>query len=188
MTEVQQRSQLDLIAKLNARDAERNPQERELAARIQSFELAYRMQSAAPEALAVENEPAHMQELYGLHSERCGHVARQCIIARRLLERGVRFVQIYSGGMENERSWDGHIDIRGNHSQFAGETDQALRGAADGPQAAWAARGHAGDLVGRVRTPASVAGRHVEAGPGPQPPLLHRLAGGRRDQGRSVVR
>ena len=83
MTEVQQRSQLDLIAKLNARDAERNPQERELAARIQSFELAYRMQSAAPEALAVENEPAHMQELYGLHSERCGHVARQCIIARR---------------------------------------------------------------------------------------------------------
>ena len=124
MNDSQQRSQLDLIARLNARDLERNPHERELAARIQSFELAYRMQSAAPEALDVESEPAHVQELYGLHSERCGHVARQCLMARRMLERGVRFVQIYSGGMENERSWDGHIDIRGNHSQFAGETDQ----------------------------------------------------------------
>ena len=51
-------------------------------------------------------------------------MARQCIMARRLLERGVRFVQIYSGGMENQRAWDGHIDIRGNHTQFAGETDQ----------------------------------------------------------------
>ncbi len=124
MARPQQRAQLDLIAKLNARDLERNPQEAELAARIESFELAYRMQSAAPEAMDVSSEPAHIQELYGLHSERCGHVARQCIMARRLLERGVRFVQIYSGGMENQRAWDGHIDIVGNHGQFAGETDQ----------------------------------------------------------------
>ncbi len=119
-----QRSQLDLIARLNEHDLERNSHEQELAARIESFELAYRMQSAAPEALDVDSEPAHIQELYGLHSERCGHMARQCIMARRLLERGVRFVQIYSGGMENQRAWDGHIDIFGNHSQFAGETDQ----------------------------------------------------------------
>ncbi len=56
------------------------------------------------------------------------HVARQCLMARRMVERGVRFVQIYSGGMENERSWDGHIDIAGNHSQFAGETDQPVAG------------------------------------------------------------
>ena len=119
-----QRSQLDLIARLNSEDLELNRGDRELAARIESFELAYRMQSAAPEALDVESEPERIKELYGLHSERCGHMARQCIMARRLLERGVRFVQIYSGGMENQRAWDGHIDILGNHAQFAGETDQ----------------------------------------------------------------
>ena len=124
MSPSHQRSQLDLIAKLNAGDLEHNPAEGDLAARIESFELAYRMQSAAPEALDVDSEPSHVKELYGLHSDRCGHIARQCITARRLLERGVRFVQIYSGGMENQRAWDGHIDIRGNHSQFAGETDQ----------------------------------------------------------------
>ncbi|HAM70525.1 MAG TPA: DUF1501 domain-containing protein, partial [Verrucomicrobiales bacterium] len=58
--------------------------------------------------------------------KRCDHFARQCLMARRLVERGVRFVQIYSGGMENERSWDGHVDIEGNHRQFAGETDQPI--------------------------------------------------------------
>ena len=119
-----QRAQLDLIALLNRRDMEIHPHEPELAARIESFELAYRMQAAAPEALDVDSEPKSIKELYGLESERCGHIARQCITARRLLERGVRFVQIYSGGMENERSWDGHIDILGNHTGFAGETDQ----------------------------------------------------------------
>ncbi len=124
----QQRSQLDLIARLNGRDLARSPQERELAARIESFELAYRMQSAAPGALDVDSEPEHIKKLYGLRSERCGHVARQCIAARRLVERGVRFVQIYSGGMENQRAWDGHIDIGQNHSQFAGETDQPFAG------------------------------------------------------------
>ena len=59
---------------------------------------------------------------------RCDHVARQCLVARRLVERGVRFVQIYSGGMENQLSWDGHIDIKGNHEQFAGETDKPVAG------------------------------------------------------------
>ena len=102
--------------------------ETELSARIESFELAYRMQSAAPEALNVESEPAHIKALYGFNDPRCAHVARQCLTARRMIERGVRFVQIYSGGMENGQSWDGHIDIAGNHSQFAGETDQPIAG------------------------------------------------------------
>ena len=57
---------------------------------------------------------------------KCKHFARQCLVARRLVERGVRFVQIYSGGEENQRSWDGHIDIVGNHSGFAAETDQPI--------------------------------------------------------------
>jgi arylsulfatase A-like enzyme len=64
--------------------------------------------------------------MYGVDETRCGHFAKQCLMARRLVERGVRFVQIYSGGMENERSWDGHTDIASNHRQFAGETDQPI--------------------------------------------------------------
>ncbi len=119
----QQRSQLDLLAKLNRRQVEQRPGESELAARIETFELAYRMQLAAPEALDIDKEPPPIQKLYGLDNPKCTHFAKQCLMARRLVERGVRFVQIYSGGMENERSWDGHIDIAGNHRQFAGETD-----------------------------------------------------------------
>ena len=84
------------------------------------------MQSAAPEALDIARETKETQELYGVGRPECDHVARQCLAARRLVERGVRFVQIYSGGMENERSWDGHIDIKGNHEQFAGETDRPV--------------------------------------------------------------
>jgi hypothetical protein len=121
-----QRAQLDLLARLNKEHYEANPAEQELAARIESFELAYRMQSAAPEALDVDGEPQHIQTLYGLDDDRCAHFARQCLIARRMVERGVRFVQIYSGGMENQRSWDGHNDIQGNHAQFAGETDKPI--------------------------------------------------------------
>ncbi|MCA9221632.1 MAG: DUF1501 domain-containing protein, partial [Planctomycetales bacterium] len=126
LNESRQRAQLDLLARLNKDHFEENPAEKELAARIESFELAYRMQSAAPEALDVDSEPEHIQKLYGLDDERCSHFSRQCLIARRMIERGVRFVQIYSGGMENQRSWDGHNDIQGNHSQFAGETDKPV--------------------------------------------------------------
>lgn len=124
----QQRAQLDLLSQLNRRHAEQNPAEADLAARIESFELAYRMQMAAPEALDVDREPQLVQRLYGLDNPKCSHFARQCLIARRLVERGVRFVQIYSGGMENQLSWDGHIDIKGNHSGFALETDQPIAG------------------------------------------------------------
>jgi hypothetical protein len=121
-----QRRQLDLLAELNKRHQEENPAEKELAARIESFELAYRMQSAAPEALDLAREPESIQKLYGLDNKKCAHFARQCLIARRMVERGVRFVQIYSGGMENQLSWDGHKDIEGNHGGFAAETDQPI--------------------------------------------------------------
>jgi hypothetical protein len=128
MTDAQQRSQLDLLSKLNRHYLQQNPNEAELAARIESFELAYRMQVAAPEALDVLQEPASVQTLYGLDNSKCSHFGKQCLMARRLVERGVRFIQIYSGGMENERSWDGHVDIEGNHRQFAGETDIPIAG------------------------------------------------------------
>ncbi len=116
------------MRRLNQRHLEHNEGEAELAARIESFELAYRMQMAAPEALAIDKEPEPVRKLYGIDDKRCSHFAKQCLMARRLVERGVRFVQIYSGGMENERSWDGHIDIAGNHRQFAGETDTPIAG------------------------------------------------------------
>jgi hypothetical protein len=125
-TDAQQRAALDLLNKLNKHALERTPDELELAARIESFELAYRMQIAAPEAIDIDQEPEHIRTLYGVGEKRCDHFARQCLVARRLVERGVRFVQIYSGGMENERSWDGHTNIKDNHTQFAGETDTPI--------------------------------------------------------------
>ena len=127
-TDGQQRSRLELLKDLNELHRAQHAAQAELAARIESFELAYRMQAAAPDALDLTAEPAHIRQLYGLDDPRCAPFAQQCIIARRLAERGVRFVQIYSGGMENQRSWDGHIDIKGNHAQFAGETDQPVAG------------------------------------------------------------
>lgn len=126
MNDDQQRAQLDLLSKLNKSHLAKNEAESELAARIESFELAYRMQTAAPEALDVSSEPAHIKELYGVDSPNCSHFAKQCLTARRMVERGVRFVQIYSGGMDNQLSWDGHSDIEGNHRQFAGETDKPV--------------------------------------------------------------
>ena len=128
LSESQQHAQLDLINQLNRFDLEQQSQDAELAARIESFELAYRMQTAAPEAFDIDQEAAHTKELYGLDDEGCSHFGRQCLMGRRLLERGTRFVQIYSGGNANQRAWDGHIDIKGNHSQFAGETDKPIAG------------------------------------------------------------
>jgi hypothetical protein len=123
-----QEAALALMARLNRLKVEEQGPDRELEARVKSFELAYRMQAAAPEAMDVNRETKEVHDLYGVGRPECDHVARQCLIARRLVERGVRFVQIYSGGMENERSWDGHVDIKGNHEQFAGETDRPVAG------------------------------------------------------------
>ncbi len=134
MDDAAQRAQLDLLARLNrgAGPAAHAPSapatDGELAARIESFELAYRMQAAAPDAFAIDREPEAIQALYGLDQPHCRHFAAQCLTARRMVERGVRFVQIYSGGMENQRSWDGHEDIVGNHRGFARETDQPIAG------------------------------------------------------------
>ena len=126
MSDDQQRSQLNLLKKLNQQHFAAKEAESELAARIESFELAYRMQTAAPEALDLSNEPQHIKDLYGIDVPHCNHFARQCLTARRMVERGVRFVQIYSGGMDNQLSWDGHNDIAGNHGGFAQETDQPI--------------------------------------------------------------
>ena len=126
LTDQQQRNQLDLMARLNRRNLEQRPGDSELSARIETFELAYRMQLAAPEAIDIDRETVQTKALYGTDNPRCQHFAKQCLVARRMVERGVRFVQIYSGGEENERSWDGHMNIAANHTGFAGETDQPI--------------------------------------------------------------
>jgi hypothetical protein len=99
-----------------------------LAARIASYELAYRMQSAAPEAVDLGGETAETRALYGLDDPRTEPFGRQCLLARRLVERGVRFVQIYSGGNHNDASWDAHGDLVVNHTLHAGETDKPIAG------------------------------------------------------------
>ena len=123
-----QRNQLDFIREMNRRHSERFSDESELNARIESFELAYRMQMTAPDALDLSGESAATQRLYGMDNPRCDSFARQALTARRLIERGTRFVQLYSGGFANENCWDGHVNIDGNHRQFAGETDQPIAG------------------------------------------------------------
>jgi hypothetical protein len=125
MTDAQQRAQFDLAARLNSHHLA-STGDASLQARIESFELAYRMQMSAPEALDLASETKETHDLYGLDDPTCGHFAKQCLIARRLVERGVRFIQIYSGGEENQKSWDGHSDIQGNHSGFAAETDRPI--------------------------------------------------------------
>ncbi len=128
MEDSDQRAQLDLLATLNRQQLGHSAVESELSARIESFELAYRMQTAAPEAFDIQGESQSLKELYGLDQKHCSHFAAQCLMARRMVERGVRCVQIYSGGMDNQRSWDGHEDIVGNHRGFARETDQPIAG------------------------------------------------------------
>jgi hypothetical protein len=113
-----QRAQLDLLRRLNARHIESRAQDPQLEARIQSFELAYRMQLDASDAFDIAREPAAIRELYG--DTRQG---RQMLIARRLLERGVRFVQVWHG---QGQPWDNHDDLEVNHRKLAGESDQAI--------------------------------------------------------------
>jgi hypothetical protein len=122
----QQRRQLDFLNTLNREHQKSREANAELEARIRSFELAYRMQTAAPEVFDLKRESPSTQGMYGLDDKRRAHFGRQCLTARRLVESGVRFVQLYSGGTENQKSWDGHVDIEGNHRGFAEEVDQPI--------------------------------------------------------------
>ena len=99
MTEAQQRARLDRLAKLNDIDLANNPGNSELAARISSYELAYRMHGCAPEAVDVSAESEATRKLYGLDNPITEPFGRQCLMARRLVERGVRFVQLFHGGI-----------------------------------------------------------------------------------------
>jgi hypothetical protein len=124
----QQRDRLDLLGKLNAMDLKNYPGSSELAARISSYELAYRMQSCAPEAVDVNSESEATRKLYGLDEQITEPFGRQCIMARRLVERGVRFVQLYHGGLgqQNRDTWDAHDDVKENHTRHAAEVDRPI--------------------------------------------------------------
>ncbi len=124
----QQRNQLDLLGELNRRHQQATPDNSELAARIASYELAFRMQSHAPEAVDLAQETESTRRLYGLDSPQSAPFGRRCLLARRLIERGVRFVQIYSGGGHSEQTWDAHGDVLKNHTLHCGETDRPIAG------------------------------------------------------------
>jgi len=125
-----QRAELDLLAAVNGAHASARPTQADLAARITSFELAYRMQTAAPEAIDLAQESQATHELYGTEDPKCKVFAKQCLTARRLLERGVRFVQIFAGrgvggdGSVDDVPWDGHSNIEANHRECGLATDR----------------------------------------------------------------
>ena len=128
MTRAEQRQLLDHLKNLNDRHFDERDDNSNLAARIASYELAYRMQETAPEAVDIDSEPEHVKELYGMDQELTEDFGRKCILARRLVERGVRFIQIYSGGAHNDDNWDAHGDLEHNHNFHAGNTDKPIAG------------------------------------------------------------
>jgi hypothetical protein len=118
-----QRAQLDLMQRLNDEHLDRHEGEAELLARIQSFELAYRMQAEAREVLDLSQESAETHALYGIDQPQSRSVGTKCLMARRLVESGVRFVQVYSDG-----EWDAHNNLTKNHSEHCAATDAPIDG------------------------------------------------------------
>ena len=126
----QQRNRLRHLTKLNEEHANRNPGSSELAARIASYELAYRMQGCAPEAVELLSESDATKHLYGVDDPATAEFGKQCLLARRLIERGVRFVQLFNGAKRrsNYDDWDAHDDLADNHSRHAREIDKPIAG------------------------------------------------------------
>ncbi len=184
MSSEQQRARLDLLGTLNEMDLKKYPGSSELAARISSYELAYRMQGCAPVAVDLKLVSEATRKLYGLDDKVTEPFARQCLMARRLVERGVRFVQLYHGGLGSQRydTWDAHDDVKDNHTHRGRRSGPSHRGAADGLEGARTAGFHAGNLAGRVRAHADLSeGRRAR----PQSRRDEHLDGGREDQGRA---
>ena len=121
-----QREQLDLLARLNEQHKAARPGGDELSTRIASYELAFRMQSEAPEAVDLSQETPETLKMYGVGQQPTDEYGRNCLVARRLIERGVRFVQLYSGGGHLEETWDAHESIEKNHGRHGAEVDQPI--------------------------------------------------------------
>ena len=160
VTPDRQRRTIDFIQQMNTLDTK--PGDSEMAARIASYELAFRMQSSAPEAVDISSEPEHIRRMYGVGEKRTQDFGTRCLLARRMVERGVRFIQIYSGGGPVSMQWDAHSHLKANHEQMCGLTDQPVaallkdlkqRGLLDSTLVIW------GSEFGRLPTSESGNGR-----------------------------
>ncbi len=177
-----QRDSLDLLGSLNHRrlEAVADP---EIATRVASYEMAFRLQTSAPELTDLKRETKATLQLYGADPD-TPSFARACVLARRMIERGVRFVNIYHEG------WDAHSDVAGNLRTNCGATDQAAAALVIGPQRARLARRHPGDLGWRVWPHAhGRIQRRPRPQPGPRPSSagVHDVDGRRRHQARNDV-
>ncbi|HLK61766.1 MAG TPA: DUF1501 domain-containing protein [Chthonomonadaceae bacterium] len=125
ISDARQRGKLDFLAELNRRYNKDRADDTELEARIDTYELAFRMQSAAPEAVDLSKETEATKQLYGLDREITAKFGANCLMARRLVERGVRFVQLYCG---TGSQWDAHADLEGNHAKMCAISDRPIAG------------------------------------------------------------
>jgi len=121
-----QRAEFELLRSLNRMTADAYPSDDAVRARIEAYELAYRMQTAVPEVVDLESETAETHRLYGLDQPETTPFGRQMLTARRLVERGVRFVQVYHGSNGGAGSWDSHKGLKTNHSRLSHQVDQPI--------------------------------------------------------------
>ncbi len=128
LSESAQRRLLDTLHDYNAEHQKPRADNSNLAARIASYEMAFNMQSHAPEAVDLNKETAETKSLYGIDDKRTRDFGTRCLLARRLVERGVRFIQLYAGGAHNDDNWDAHGDLMKNHTFHAGRTDKPIAG------------------------------------------------------------
>jgi uncharacterized protein (DUF1501 family) len=124
----QQRDLLDTLRAMDEQHLATRNHDSDLAARMKSYELAFRMQMSAPEATDISGESDATKKLYGLDNPASADFGGRCLLARRLVERGVRFVQVWSGNGQNATDWDGHIACDQNHQDRAAQTDKAVAG------------------------------------------------------------
>ena len=128
LTEGAQRRLLDTLKAYNEDHLAPRADNSNLAARVASYEMAFSMQRHAPEAVDLTRESAETTALYGMDEARTRDFGRRCLLARRMVERGVRFVQLYAGGAHNDSNWDAHGDLVANHTTHAGRTDKPIAG------------------------------------------------------------
>jgi hypothetical protein len=125
VSDTRQRQKLEYLEELNRGHYAARSSNTDLEARIRSYELAFRMQASAPEAIDLESEPEHIKSLYGLDNKETEVYGRQCLMARRLVERGVRFIQLYHGAGSK---WDSHTKMEENHSRLCNNIDVPIVG------------------------------------------------------------
>ncbi|WP_417377723.1 DUF1501 domain-containing protein [Gimesia sp.] len=128
LTSTEQQEMFGLLGKLNRQTGIHYPDDKNLQARIKSYELAFQMQSAVPDVMNFQEETQSVQDLYGLGDSSTKAFGEKCLAARRLSEQGVRFIQLFHGYRGNAGAWDSHRDIKRLHSRLAKEVDQPIAG------------------------------------------------------------